>query len=151
MMEMPLTVARQKFGEDLSIASLGAIEKKDGSYRVVHDGAHGVGVNARIKVRDRIRSPSAGDARALLRELPGTFFGLTGDVQRAHRLVKMAEQDWGAHACRTGVPHAERVWVNKVRTFGISSAAYHWARLMAGLGRSVYQCIICWDKQSLCC
>ena len=138
MEEMSLESAKAKFGKDLAVASLGAIEKKDGSYRVVHDGTHGVGVNARIKVRDQIRFPSAGDVQALLRELPGVFFGLTGDVKRAHRLVKIAMKDWGAQACRTGVPNADRVWVNKVGTFGVSSAAYHWARLMAGLGRSVY-------------
>ena len=131
MAEMSLESAKATFGRDLAVASLDAIEKKDGSYR-------GVGVNARIKVRDQIRSPSAGDVQALLRELPGVFFGLTGDVKRAHRLVKIAMRDWGAQACRTGVLNADRVWVNKVGTFGISSAAYHWARLMAGLGRSVY-------------
>ena len=92
---------------------------------------HGIGVYARIKVRDQIRSPSAGDVQAPLHELPGAFFGLIGDVKCAHRLVKIAMQDWGAQACRTGVPNADRVWVNKVRTFGTSSAAYHWA------GRSV--------------
>ena len=62
MAEMSLESAKATFGRDLAVASLDAIEKKDGSYR-------GVGVNARIKVRDQIRSPSAGDVQALLREL----------------------------------------------------------------------------------
>jgi len=34
-----------------------------------------------------------------LQEMPGCFFALTGDVTRAHRLVKAAEQDWGLLAC----------------------------------------------------
>ena len=33
------------------------------------------------------------------------------------------------------------MWLNCVGTFGISSAAYHWSRLMAGLGRSAYYLI----------
>ena len=45
MIEMPLSEAKQKFGDRLALASLGAIGKKDGSVRVIHDGTHGVGVN----------------------------------------------------------------------------------------------------------
>ena len=55
--------------------------------------------------------------------LPSPFFALTGDVARAHRL---------------GAKGDNVVWVNCVGTFGVSSAAYHWCRLMAGLGRSSF-------------
>ena len=34
MAEMSLESAKAKFGNDLAVASLGAIERKDGSYRV---------------------------------------------------------------------------------------------------------------------
>ena len=71
-----------------------------------------------------------------MQELPGCYFDLTGDVARAHRLVKVAEVDWGLMACKTGT--SSRIWVNRVGSFGISSAAYHWSRLMSGVGRSVY-------------
>jgi len=74
----------------------------------------------------------------LLEILPGAFFALSGDVKRAHRLVKVAREDWGLQACRSGARGPEWVWLNRVGTFGISSAAYHWSRLMAGLGRLVY-------------
>ena len=61
MMEVTCEAAIAKYGERLAVASLGAIEKKDGTYRVVHDGTHGVGVNSAIRIRDQVRSPSAGE------------------------------------------------------------------------------------------
>lgn len=137
MVEMPLDVAKRKFGEDLALASLGAISKKDGSVRVIHDGTHGVRVNPDIVVRDQLRTPTAGDLQTVLQALPGAWFGLSGDVARAHRLVRVAEADWGLLACKTGV-RPDRIWINTVGTFGIGSAAYHWSRLMSGIGRAVY-------------
>ena len=138
MVEVDLPEALQRFGKKLAVASLGAIEKKDGSYRVVHDGTHGVAVNSAIRVRDQIRSPGAGELRTLLQELQGPCFGLTGDVTRAHRLSKVATQDWGLQACKTGVGGPNKLWLNKVGTLGISSAAYHWSRLMSGIGRAAF-------------
>ena len=137
MVEMRRVDAEKRF-DNLVIASLGAIEKKDGTYRVIHDGTHGINVNCSIRVRDQLRNPTAGDLRTLLRLMPGAFFALTGDVKRAHRLVKVSEQDWGLQACRTGVHGEDWIRLNTVGTFGISSAAYHWGRLMAGLGRLTY-------------
>jgi hypothetical protein len=137
MVEMRRVDAEKRF-DNLVIASLGAIEKKDGTYRAIHDGTHGINVNCSIRVRDQLRNPTAGDLRTLLRLMPGAFFALTGDVKRAHRLVKVSEQDWGLQACRTGVHGKDWIWLNTVGTFGISSAAYHWGRLMAGLGRLTY-------------
>lgn len=136
MGQYSLEEARAKFGDRLAVASLGAIEKKNGTIRIIHDGTHGIGVNPSVLMRDQLRTPSAGDVRSALQELPGCFFGLTGDVARAHRLVKVAERDWGLMACKSGVD--EQLWVNKVGSFGISSAAYHWARLMGGVGRATY-------------
>ena len=85
MVEVPLEDAKRKFGDRLALASLGAISKKDGSVRVIHDGTHGVGVNQAIVVRDQLRTPTAGDLQTVLQVLPGAWFGLTGDVARAHR------------------------------------------------------------------
>ena len=56
MYETDLDVAGRELGE-VSVASLGAIEKKDGSYRVIHDATHGLSVNSATKVRDQIRCP----------------------------------------------------------------------------------------------
>ena len=97
MLQLDLAEAQARFGEQLAVASLGAIEKKNGTFRVVHDGTHGVGINPGIKIRDQLKSPCAGDIKAVMQELPGCYFDLTGDVARAHRLVKVAEVDWGAH------------------------------------------------------
>ena len=145
MVEMDVSEAKARYGNRLAVASLGAIEKKNGTYRVVHDGTHGIGINPRIKVSDQLKSPGAGDVRAVLQEMPGCFFALTGDVARAHRLVKVAEQDWGLLACRTA--EGDKLWLNKVGSFGISSAAYHWSRLMSGLG----QYITPWGNPSYTC
>ena len=84
MYETDLDVACAELGE-VSVASLGAIEKKDGSYRVIHDATHGLSVNSAIKVRDQIRCPGAGDFRRAMQTLPTAFFSLSGDVARAHR------------------------------------------------------------------
>ena len=123
LVEVPLEDAKRKFGDRLALASLGAISKKDGSVPVIHDGTHGVGVNQAIVVRDQLRTPTAGDLQTVLQVLPGAWFGLTGDVARAHRLVRVAEEDWGLQACKTGV-RPDRIWINTVGTFGIGSAAY---------------------------
>ena len=146
MIEVPTAEALASYGSKLSVASLGAIEKKDGSYRVVHDGTHGVNVNARIKLRDQLRNPTGGDLCSVLKCMPGAAFGLTGDMKRAHRLAKVAEQDWGYQTCRSGARGRDWIWLNKVGTFGICSAAYHWSRLMGGLGRLIYYM---WGKAAL--
>ena len=43
MVEMRLEEAKTEFG-NLAVALLGAIEKKDGTYRLFHDGTHGTDV-----------------------------------------------------------------------------------------------------------
>ena len=102
---------------------------------VVHDGTHGVGVNNRIKVRDQVKSPTAGELKALMREKYESYGGirqflLLGDVSKAHRRVKVRRQDWGFQACRI---EEGKVWVNCVGTYGIASAGYWWSRLAGAL------------------
>ena len=130
MEELPEEVARTRFGPRLAIAALGVVEEK-GKIRVVHDASHKVHVNHRIKVRDQIRCPGAGDIRAILRERVSAgvkSFGVMGDVSKAHRRVKIREQDWGYQACQL---EAGKVWINKVGTYGVTSASYWWARFAA--------------------
>ena len=59
-------------------------------------------------------------------------FALKGDVSKAHRRVAVAESDWGMQACslRPG-----KVWLNKVGTFGVASAAYWWSRMSSATAR----------------
>ena len=122
---------------NIAVASLGALEKKDGSFRVIHDATNGLAVNSKIRVQDQIRSPTAIDVRRAMQTLPGACFVLKADVVRAHRLVKIDRRDWKHLACRTGVKEGH-VWLNKVGTFGVASAVFHWCRLMSGIGRAEF-------------
>ena len=132
MVKMSMAGAKAKYGSNLRIAPLGAIRKSDDSFRVLHDGAHGTGVNGRIKVRDQLVCPTAGDMRQACREI-----ALTTDISRVHRLLKIKEEQWGLQACR-GSSSSNDVWLNTVETFGIASVAVHWSRLMGGLQRAAF-------------
>ena len=132
MVKMSLDEAQRRFGDRLSVASLGCIPKSDDSVRVVHDGTHGQHVNDSIKVRDGQSYPSGADLEEAMRSLPFATFSLSGDVSRAHRLVKVREEDWARQGCRAR-RHGD-VYLNTVGTFGISSASYWWFRFMSGLG-----------------
>ena len=111
MLKMELEEASRIYGAQLRVASLGAIQKADESFRVVHDGTHGIGVNGNIKVRDQLACPSAGELRQVLQVLEKPTFVLTADIKRAHRLVKVKVEDWGLQACRA-LEDASHVWLN---------------------------------------
>ena len=140
MIRMDLQEAQSRYGDRLRLASLGAIQKSDDSFRIIHDGTHGTGVNSHIKVRDQQEVPSAGDLKQAMRELDGATFVFAADVKRAHRLVKVCEQDWGYQACRVSEQDG-KVWLNCVGSFGIASAAIHWARLMCSVQRATIHLI----------
>jgi hypothetical protein len=59
MMEVTDEQAKAAYGSSLHVAALAVVVEKD-KIRVVHDGTNKVCVNNRIKVRDQIRSPTAG-------------------------------------------------------------------------------------------
>ena len=61
MEETNFAQAEKELGK-IGIASLGALEKSDGSFRVIHDATHGLAVNAKIKVLDQVLSPTAIDS-----------------------------------------------------------------------------------------
>ena len=112
------------YGINLVTAALGAIEKADVTFRVIHDTTHGVLVNPRIVQRDQVRSPGIGEARVIMRharDVGGTVFGLKGDVKMAHRRCKIRREDHGFQACQL---REDTVWLNEVRTFGVGTAAY---------------------------
>jgi hypothetical protein len=121
----------------LRIAALGAIEKGPHSFRVVHDGTHGVRLNNEVKPRDQVRMPGPGEVRALLERAsntPGVHFSLSADISKAHRRFVNRESDWGLQACRIRPPN---LWVNRVGTFGVGSACYWWSRLAGLIARFV--------------
>jgi hypothetical protein len=137
MIAMDEAAARKEFGNRFLVAALGAIEKNDGSFRVIHDGTHGVGVNPRIKILDQQRCPTAAELRVALRSLPTARFTLAADIKRAHRLVKICRRDWGYQACKIDSEDSSLVYLNTVGTFGIASAAYHWQRLAGCITRAI--------------
>ena len=132
MVEMAESEAKAKYGDKLHIASLAVVEEKD-KIRVVHDASHGVHINHRIKVRDQLRCPGAGEIKHLFREkrdAGSKTFMVLADVSKAHRRIKVKEADWGYQACRT---REGRVWLNTVGTYGLAPAGYYWGRLAAAV------------------
>ena len=136
MEEISLEEAKKRYHDkELLIAALAAIQKTDDSFRVLHDGTHEVLVNPRIIMRDQMRCPGVPEQRALMKyaKQKGTsVFALKGDISKAHRRVLVREEDWGLQACQL-IPTT--IWLNRVGTFGIGSAAYWWSRLVGGTGR----------------
>ena len=101
---------------------------------VVHDGTNKIHINNCIRVRDRVRSPTAGELRALMREKYEKKnrckqFILVEDVSKAHGRVKV-RQDWAFQACRL---EPGSIWLNAVGTYGASSAGYWWSKLSSAL------------------
>ena len=126
-------------GKPILVAALGAIAKPDGSVRPLHDGTHYVQVNNGIKFSDQLQYPGPHDVTALIREARDSGeapFTLSADISAAHRRVKIRREDWHLLACKSSSA-SEVVWVNKVGTFGISSAPYYWTRLFGLVGRLV--------------
>jgi hypothetical protein len=60
-------------------------------------------------------------------------FGLKGDVEGAHRLVKVARKDWDSQSFEL----EGAFYVNTGGHSGIGSAAQWWSRLVAGPDRLV--------------
>ena len=125
---------------NLVIASLGAQrkEKLGGKVtaRVLFDGAHGLCVNTRTRLRDQERAPIAADLKRSMREkakVDELTFALSADVTEAHRQVPIHPDDWHYLGCQV-VPGGE-VFVNTVDTFGIASASYYWSRVASSVGR----------------
>ena len=71
-----------------------------------------------------------------------THLGFSWDVEGAHRIVVVDEEDWGLQACTEeslgpGVPSDDTViLLNTVGTFGVSTAGYWWGRLGAAITRA---------------
>ena len=143
MVEMSEVEAASLYpGDRLRIASLGAIEKDDDTFRVVHDATHGVRVNCESRQRDQVRMPGAPDARRIIQhaaDLGGVHFMLKADISKAHRRVKVRRGDWGLQACRV---RSRRVWLNRVGTFGVGTAGYWWQRLASVVARIAWAFVL---------
>ena len=146
MVKMKVAAAKDKY-PDLRISAQGAIDKGDGTYRVIHDATHGTQINNAIRPRDQTRMPGPRELQELLminkEEAHGVHFGLQADVKKAHRRCKIVESQWGLLACQSD-NKSDSLWLNCVGTFGVSSAAYYWTRAAAGLARL---CVRLWGRE----
>ena len=141
-------------GDQLLVAALGALEKGDNSFRVLFDATHGVRFNPRTRPRDQIRNPGAREARTELgyyKSKGAKVFSLLADVRRAHRGFRVAAKDWKYQVCALSIQdykaegvdastdeepmEEDELWLNKVGTFGHSSASYWFGRLQGAVCR----------------
>ena len=124
MTRMSLREAMVEYGEDLTIAATGAIEKKGRTdeVRVIYDGSHGITLNPGIRVRDQVRYPTAADGKALLEECAeegGPHFSLHYDIAKAHRQIPVMRSEWGRQACQisgSAASTAQKVLADLVRS-----------------------------------
>ena len=147
MEKMSLDEFKDRYGENRAIAALAVIveDEEKGKKRLIHDAAHGVRVNHRIKCRDRIRTPGAREKKQILLETMErgeVAFSIVGDFSKAHRRFKHSEDGQGFLGCQLGIPGEEDiVYVNKVGTFGVNCASYWWTRIAAAGLRATYHLI----------
>ena len=146
MLKMSLGDFKAKYGEHRAIAALAVIVEDElvGKKRMIHDASHGVGVNHRIRCRDKIRAPGAREKKQLLREMMEArevAFSVVGDIAKGHRRFKHWEEEHGYLGCQIdtkeeieGDPDS-----HKVGTFGVSCPSYWWTSgrgsLPPGYGR----------------
>ncbi len=127
----------KKYGPNkFAIAALAVLQEKD-KIRVLYDATHQVGTNHKIRMKDQLRMPGPGEKRLLLQQAMarhGAGFGICLDVSKAHRRIKILPEEWGFISCKV----KDRIWANKVGTFGVSSASYWWGRLGAHLVRILH-------------
>eukprot|EP00435_Cladocopium_sp_Y103_P028867 s3838_g7.t1 len=137
--ETQFAEARRRYGDKLRIAALGAIPKDDGRVRVIFDATHFVQINNHIVIQDKLEFPgpeaSATLMDATLSEGFRLMIAVAADIALAHRRFKHRAEDVGLLGCR--VEPDGPVWFNKVGTFGVACAAYHFARLASLVGRLV--------------
>ena len=106
--------------------------------RVLHDGTHKTRINHLVRCRDKQRMPGVGEMHTINREARDRgdiMMAILGDFKGAHRTIKICQDEWGMLGCKLRSP---TTWVNKVGTFGCSSAAYWWGRLAGALLRCVW-------------
>ena len=114
--------------------------KLEGRYldklRTIHDGTVNC-VNPWIQLhqRQRTTAPTLADlmlALGLTRRIRRRLIKL--DASKAHRRIKVLPKDWRYMTART----SKGIWVNKVGTYGVASAQFHWGRMAALLLRLIY-------------
>ena len=141
MEELNKDEAEARFGRHLSVAALAVlVDEISGKKRIIHDGSNQVRVNHKIKSLDKLRMPGPKEKFHILKGLEDrrdVAIAILGDVSKAHRRFKHCKEEQGYLACR--VSDADQsIFINKVGTFGIGSAAYWWGRIFAAVGRATF-------------
>eukprot|EP00435_Cladocopium_sp_Y103_P065101 s792_g27.t1 len=140
MIPTTLPEAKQEYGEDaVLVAAMGAIQKPDNTIRPLHDDTHGINLNNKIRILDRLEVPGPEEVVelvAMASESREAAFCISADIKQAHRCVLIRKADWGRLACRSS-SDSRTLWLNCVGTFGVSSAAMWWTRLFGCVGRWV--------------
>ena len=147
MLRLTDQAAKERFGDRLLIGSIGMIQEGESKFRLMHDGAHGTLINAKIHTRDQLTSPMVNDLAAEMNaiiENPEPHCSLIWDFESAHRLVPVDPVDWGLQSfTRANLafmdPHPEmEILINTLGTFGFSTAGYWWGRLGAMALRALH-------------
>ena len=129
----------RKFGKNCAVSALAVIEEDGGNkIRIIHDGTHKTMINHKIKCRDKLRCPGVPEMHTIMRERrqqKQICMSLKADFTKAHRWVKVIEEEHGMLACQI---EPGRIWANESETFGVGSAAYWWSRLSGALIRAVH-------------
>ncbi|CAE7879439.1 unnamed protein product, partial [Symbiodinium necroappetens] len=84
--------ARRIYGAtSVLIAAMGAVTKASGDVRPLHDGTHGINLNNKIKILDKLQVPGPEDLQEVasrVKESKEAPFALCADIKQAHRNVK---------------------------------------------------------------
>ena len=148
--ELPLGMVEGPLTDDQAAARCGCrpdelchgalAGKPEGRYldklRTIHDATIN-NVNLHIKRHQRYRTTAPGLADFLMALLlchATAYTILKLDVTKAHRRIKVLQKDWKYMTAKVGTG----IWVNKVGTYGIASAQYHWGRMAALILRLLY-------------
>ena len=143
IVEMSREEAERRFGDELQIASLGAVPKDQqwSDVRVVHDGTHGIQVNSRISQPNRMEFPQFDDLQSVMRSFqldePSPKMLCAFDIKSAHRLIPVQPEDWGLLAFR--LEEGGPIYCNTVGTFGVASASFWWGRVSGTLFRVLHK------------
>ena len=148
MLETTIEKARQEYGQRLAIASMGLIQEAEDKWRIITDGTHGIEVNNPIRPLDQGDFPAITDMKACLEEMAKeqlasktSFFTMTWDFEKAHRIPQVARVDWGLQGCSLAGKHVKEsdvILLNCCGTYGLGSASYYWGRLGAMLIRAIH-------------
>ena len=151
IVEMGREEAVKRFGDELQIASLGAVPK-DPSWsdvRVVHDGTHGIQVNTKIDQPNKMEFPQFDDLQAMMKAFqqhqPDQKMLMAFDIKAAHRLVPIQPEDWGLQAFM--LEEEGNIWCNTRGTFGVTTASFWWGRVASTTFRVLHRL---WPAGALC-